>query len=213
MFNPAEYSISKSSSFSPGNNVGKTTTKNKFEQGQPRSLSLKLYFDTYQDGPDAEPVTKYTDTLFYLMSVEANDNKEPPTVEFSWGTFKFKGWLKSLRVNFTLFGIDGKPLRATADITMDEKPGDAPKAETAARAWEGASIRKTADGSITGMAAQFTGDPANYRVVAAVNNIDNPLKVKNGAIIKVPTSISVSASVSAPPPPPPPAPPSVPRRP
>ncbi len=213
MFNPAEYSISKSSNFSPGNAVGKTAPNKKFEQGQPRSLSLKLYFDTYQDGPEAEPVTKYTDTLFALMAVETHNNKEPPTVHFTWGEFTFKGFLKTLKVSFTMFALSGTPLRATADITIEEKVAEAVAAQTAARGWEGNSVRKTADGSITGMVAQFTGDPANYRAVATLNNIDNPLKIPNGAIIKIPSSVSASVSVSAPTPPSPPPPPTVPRRP
>jgi hypothetical protein len=199
MFNPSEYAVNKTSSFSPGNAVGQTTANRKFEQGQPRTLTLKLYFDTYQDGPQAEPVTKYTDTLFNLMTVEANDanQNEPPTVEFSWGEFKFKGFLKTVKVNFTLFAINGTPLRGVADITMEEKAAAAIAAQTAARGWEGNSVRKTADASITGMAAQFTGDASNYRVVAALNNIDNPLKIKNGAIIKIPTNVTASASAQA----------------
>lgn len=199
MFNPSEYSLSKTNSMSTGNATGTTTPDRRFQQGQPRSMTLKLYFDTYQDGPAADPVTKYTDTLFYLMSVEANDNKEPPTVEFKWGTFIFKGWIQSLKVNFTLFDIHGSPVRATADITMTEKPGDAP---TPGSNWTGTTVRKTADSSVIGVVAQFT-DPSNYRAVAAANNIDNPLKVKNGTVVKI------SADISIPPPPPIPAPPSI----
>lgn len=207
MFNPSEYKIQKSNSYSPGNNVGKSTPDKKFQQGQPATLTLKLYFDTYQDGPDAEPVTKYTDTLFALMTIEAGNGKEPPDVEFKWGTFTFKGRITQLGVNFTLFDYSGTPLRATADLTLTEKPGPAIAAQTAARGWEGQTVRKTADASIVGIAAKFSGSPANYRTIADLNNIDNPNKIPNGATIKVPTS------PPAPPPPPPPNPPAPPTAP
>jgi hypothetical protein len=214
MFNPSEYKLSKSNSYSAGNKVGKTNADKKFEQGQARQLTLKLYFDTYQDGPDAEPVTKYTDTLFALMTVEAGDGKAPPDVEFKWGTFSFKGHMLSVNVNFTLFDFAGTPLRATADLTLDEKPGNVVQAQTAGRGWEGQTVRKTADASIVGVAAKFTGNPANYRTVAEANNIDNPNKIPNGTTLKVPTNTPPPPPPPPPPgPPAPPAPPSVPRRP
>jgi hypothetical protein len=215
MFNPAEYTITKQNNYSPGNEVGRSSPDNKFHQGSPRTMNVKLYFDTYQDGPSAESVDKYVSALFKLMEVEEGDQDPPapPFVEFKWGTLTFKARLTNLSVSYTLFMPDGTPVRATATVTLAEKVDEKVVLQTAGRAWEGRTVRKTADGSIIGMAAKFTSDPANYRVIAAVNNIENPLKVKNGITIQIPPPVLPAPPAPPAIPPPPPLPLKPPRRP
>jgi len=189
MFNPAEYSLTKANNYSPGTDVGQTTARRQFKSGDPRSLSVKLFFDTYQDGPAAEPVTKYTDNLFAMMTVEAGGtNREPPDIIFKWGTFEFKGRLTNVQLQFTLFNKEGTPLRATATISMIERPDVIIAAQTASRAWEGRTEMIDASKSLATIAASATGDANNWRAIAEVNNIEDPKKLKSGAVVKVATS-------------------------
>ena len=46
----------------------------------------------------------------------------PPLLKFTWGTSAalsdFQGFLSSVNATYTMFGVDGRPIRATCNITL-----------------------------------------------------------------------------------------------
>ncbi len=194
MFNPTDYTINKTNSYSPGSGgTGQTTPNVTFTQGQPRTLALSLWFDTFSDGPSAAPVTDHTAPLWAMMDVKNGDGA-PPIVEFQWGSVHFKAVITSLSEKFMLFQPDGTPVRAMVTVNLQEKPDDAAASSSAAGASAGSSaspastttaVTTSSDQPLHVIAANVTGDPANYRAIASANNIDNPLKVKNGMSLNV----------------------------
>lgn len=48
----------------------------------------------------------------------AGGRMRPPVVYFLWGDLQFTGVLESVNVEFLLFGVDGRPRRATAQCAM-----------------------------------------------------------------------------------------------
>ncbi len=194
MFNPTEYSISKTNDYSPGNKVAKDTPETKFQQGHPVELSLTIWFDTYNDGYDAEDVRKYTDPLYKLMEVDPAKHA-PPIMEFWWAdTMILRGVITSLRQKFTLFKHDGTPVRTSVDLSIKQKVKDDGStdddsfslATAAGKPWPQKVVTKTADASLWSIAAKVTGNPDFWKNIAEASNIEDPLKIKNGTSIQVP---------------------------
>ncbi len=187
MFNPFEYAISKQNSYQRGNVMGRNAPSYEFQQGGQRSLQLTLYFDTLDK---LEPVTKYTEPLWSLMMIDetttvSNTNKSsPPQVAFVWEKLEFKAFITNMSHKFTLFTAEGTPVRCVVTMTLEEGiPADEVPAQDA-----GASstpqtqtpVTATEGERMDNMAARDGGSPANYRDMAAANNIDNPTNVPRG---------------------------------
>ena len=73
-----------------------------------QSLSLKLYFDTYESG---DKLTDITEKLWKFMEPgEEKGSKTknyPPEVAFKWGPFSFEAYVTDMTQKFTLFKSDG----------------------------------------------------------------------------------------------------------
>lgn len=188
MFNPNEYSISKSNTWNREDDAGKNVPSITFKQGSPISLKLQLYFDTYMDESRID-IREYTDVLWKMMVVDPNkedpDTKksEPPKVAFQWGKFYFEAVIKSLSQKFTLFLEDGTPVRSTVDISLEqiEDPTDfKPQAAIAQPANPRKSIVATLSTRLDQIAAEHLKDATQYRKIAEANNMDDPRKPKPG---------------------------------
>ena len=74
LFNPKEYSIQKQNSWTSPKVTGKSAPVLQFDKGQPASLTLQLFFDTYAlagNGAKPEDVRiRYTGPLWQLMQTD-----------------------------------------------------------------------------------------------------------------------------------------------
>ncbi|MEW6231992.1 MAG: peptidoglycan-binding protein, partial [Chloroflexota bacterium] len=143
LFNPTEYSISKQNQWSvSGAKRGRDVATLEFGGGQPKQITLQLFFDAYeQEGGD---VREYTDGLLKLMQIDqtlksSNPNSgkgQPPKCRLQWGrVWSFNCVIENMTQKFTLFRDDGRPVRATVDLTLrqaedeNELPGQNPTTE------------------------------------------------------------------------------------
>ena len=123
LFNPKEYTLTKSNTWESKAQRGSNTPKVKFKQGGSQTLKLQLYFDTLEDKAD---VRKYTDKLWKMMAIDESTEhpqskkSAPPICAFQWGTFYFEAIIKTMTQKFTLFLADGTPVRTTVDITFEQ---------------------------------------------------------------------------------------------
>jgi hypothetical protein len=198
LFNPKEYSISKTSSWTKKQNSSSIPNL-QYGGGEPRKLSLDLFFDaTDEVGGDVRGITE---KLFALL--EANNKfkqekkKRPPTVEFHWGrTWTFPAVIDSLSVQYALFRPDGTPIRATAKISLTqvEKAVDKPSAGGSKKG-QNPTTRGLADlrshtvrdgDSLPSIAYASYGDPTRWRAIAEANGIDDPLALRRGRVLSVP---------------------------
>jgi hypothetical protein len=190
MFNPEQYTIKKSNSWG-GNDkpqMGRNVPRVEFKSGSAATLDLTLIFDSQMERKD---VRLFTNPLFKMMLIDsstrdADTNKgNPPAVAFSWGKLYFKAVITSLTQKFTLFDETGMPIRCEVQINLqqyadpsendDQVPGMAPGV--------------TLTGTATFTEGQrldnilVKGKP-NPRGLAELNNIDNPLAIRNGTSIR-----------------------------
>jgi len=169
------------------------------DRGGSVSLKLKLHFDTADTASDVRSVTN---KLLKLMMIDTSSESQatgkssPPLAAFSWGRVYFRAVVTAMTQNFTLFKEDGTPLRCVVDITLeqqDEDPALTTQVQGSTSSGTQRSVNSTGGNTeqttqgdrIDHVAGRGTGSSSNYRAVATNNNIDNPLRLRNGQTLRV----------------------------
>lgn len=198
VFNPSSYTISNRAVYNEKNEMGDTAIP-QFVGIAPMELSVKLLFDSSSIGQAAvntamlsaaagsfkepEPVSVYTNELMKLVMVKADEHK-PPLVTFCWGDLEFTGYVKALEHTYTMFTINGKPIRASVDLTIvreddgKKTPLESPDRTKYATYTEGMSLWM--------LAYKEYGDCEKWRVIARTNGLRDPLDLKPGQLLKIP---------------------------
>lgn len=191
LFNPTEYSLSKTNSWDSVAIVGFDVPPTEFQGGQPTTLSLDLFFDTYERNED---VRTYTDKVFQLtkISSETRQNSQrgrPPRCLFNWGrVFSFQSVITSLSITYTLFKPDGTPVRAKMKLELQEceDPSFQPPQNPTSQGSYGHKIHVVQPGdTLNLLAAKYYGNPNTWRVLADNNNLDNPADLRPGQLLEI----------------------------
>lgn len=194
MFNPKEYTFSKKNSWNFVDRKGKNLPSPEFKSGQPTNLKIQLLFDTFESGEDVRQ--RYTTKIWDLTKVneQTKDRKSktgrPPLCQFQWGTtWAFKAVVTDISQKFTLFKPDGKPVRATLDVTFQqvEDEGLYPRQNPTSGAGEQQKLRLVKEGErLDWIATTEYGDPTLWRLIAEQNDLDNPLMLNPGQVLAIP---------------------------
>ena len=187
LFNPGELKLDKSANWSRVAPAGRDTARSTFTNGEPYSLSVEFFFDTYESRED---VRDYTGELVKLVTVHG-DLHRPPRCKISWGSNDFGGlqWaLQSLNQRFTLFLPDGTPVRAS--LTCSFKEWRSPKEEARTVKRSSPDVAKTRvvkrGETLSSIAAEEYNDPTLWRPIAELNGIHNPRRVAPGDVLAIP---------------------------
>jgi nucleoid-associated protein YgaU len=195
-FNPTDYTVSKANQWSDGRQLSDEFPQREFIGGDPRELRMTLLFDAADT--DNTDVAGVTDQLFGMLEVapdveSGKKTARPPTVTFSWGQVSsFTAVATSLRVRYTLFDVDGTPLRAVADISLTQVEkvvgaGGGARQNPTTSGIAGLRMHTVRDGdSLQSIAYAMYGDPTRWRPIAEANGIDDPLSLPRGRTLTVP---------------------------
>jgi hypothetical protein len=199
LYNPPDYTMTKTNTFSTTPVTGSNVTPPQFGGGGNVKMNFELFFDTYVgEESSMTSVKTYTDPLLELMEIEsstvsadANAKKgRPPICTFMWGTsWSFKGFIDSLTLKFTLFTSQGTPVRATATMSMMQvKDDDAQPAQNPTSGGEGVRATHTVDWGETLdlIAYRQYGDATKWRSIALANDLDDPRSLRPGQKLVVP---------------------------
>ncbi len=200
LFNPKELSVEKSNQFAEVNIPGLASPVFQFVRGNARTVTLDLFFDTYEEGID---VRIFTDritgwdagSMFSnlpgitkgLMDIDS-DLHAPPICLFVWGAFIFQCIIERVSKRFTMFLPEGIPVRATLNVTLKEyREVDVQVREIDLHSSDITKkyIVKSGD-SIWLIAAKEYGNPADWRLIAYANEIENPMVLSPGQEIIIP---------------------------
>jgi hypothetical protein len=182
LFNPTEYQLAQSNQFAEVAIPGLGAPLLQFGRGNARTLSMQLFFDTYEKGED---VRDHTKKLTALLAIDDHLHA-PPVCEFTWGGLTFIGVLEQANQRFTLFLPNGIPVRATVDVTFKEfwdekKQGGRLQSTHFAKR----QVVKRGD-TLSAIAGHQYGDPALWRPIAEANGIDDPLALQPGQVLVIP---------------------------
>jgi len=200
LFNPKELSVEKSNQFAEVAIPGLSSPIYQFVRGNARSVTMDLFFDTYEEGTD---VRIFTDRITGwdagsmlsslpgaakgLMDIDS-ELHAPPVCLFIWGAFLFQCIIEQISKRFTMFMPEGIPVRATLSVTLKEyrevdiqvKELDLHSPDVTKR-W----TVKQGD-SLWSIAVQEYGDPADWALIAEANGIDNPRVITPGMELVIP---------------------------
>ena len=193
LFNPKEYTLSRTNSWDIKMVKGKNIPEVTFGGGQPASLKMQLFFDTFEAGSD---VRKHTQGLWKLMRINDDQKNpktqkgEPPRVTFSWGQYwSFEAVIESLSQTFTLFLDSGIPVRSTVDIQFKQVRDEMAFAGTNPTSGGGEPHRVhvvQAGERLDWIAFQVYGDSTLWRAIARENNLLRPHRLRPGQRLIIP---------------------------
>jgi len=200
-FNPREYSITKSATWNrPTNKGAKHATAPEFGGVQPQTVQMELFFDDWEGTGN---LVRDIETLLGWLkptdrSINQKKKPQPLALRFQWGGKQpladFRGFLKSVSAKYTMFRPDGTPVRATAQIALEEIPSDPKPTNPTSGAREGRRSHVLAAGdSLHSIAYREYDDPALWRGLAVFNAIDDPLRVSPGTRLLIPTADEAAA--------------------
>jgi len=191
LFNPEKFTVERSNQFNEVDIPGKSSPILQFVKGSARTLTMDIFFDTYETNED---VRIFTDLITGwesqnkkakgLMDIDP-DLHTPPICNFIWGDFIFTCIIERVSKNFTMFISDGTPVRATLNVTLKEcaeiKRKEKRHSSDRTKVW----TVKQGD-SLWFIAGKEYGDPALWRHIAEANDIDNPRLLKLGMELTLP---------------------------
>lgn len=190
-FNPTDYLTEKRNQYSETAIPGLGSPIIQYGYGSAETLSIELLLDTYTK---AEPNKKKRDVRDkYIRKLEqflAIDGElhAPPPCKVVWGSLEFVGVLESLRKNYILFAEDGTPVRAratlswkeyqTPEMQVMETPRFSPDRRKRHILHEGDSLWQ--------LAYDYYGAVSHWKLIAEVNDIEDPLNLDPGTEILIP---------------------------
>jgi nucleoid-associated protein YgaU len=213
LFNPGEISRSRTATWEAEPIAGHggpdgAAPEVEFHAVEPETLTLELFFDTYEDRSDtagwaaalippvpgglvststATDVRRHTDRVARLARIDQELHR-PPVCRLWWGKFDvFQGVLTELGQSYTMFLEDGTPVRATLSCTFLEV---VPQARVRVSELHSADVprtrRVTRTDTLASIAAQEYGDPGLWREIARANRVVNPRQLRAGDVLVIP---------------------------
>lgn len=195
LFNPAQLRVSRANDWDSAKGAGKGITSLTFQGSSNGTMALDLFFDTTSDGT---PVTRHTGRLLELMDisvevVKTSDGElqgRPPYVTFHWGDLhSFKAVITQLELTFTYFSASGVPLRAMVNLSLLQfEASDAfgPQNPTSGTPRPARVHRVQPGETLDRIAARYYGDSTQWRALATVNGLGDPLALRPGTLLSVP---------------------------
>jgi hypothetical protein len=192
MFNPFEYTVTKTNTYEQKSRNNADVPQVEFKKSGPQMLKMSLTFDTYESGED---VSRETRKLWKLMESktrrEGNRNVKvpPPESAFEWGVFRFVAVITNMTQKFTLFKMDGTPVRAqvevsfTQHIDVEDYPGQNP---TSGDGPIERIYQVVAGDRLDTIAFAQYGNAARWRAIAEHNNVDDPTHLRPGQQLTIP---------------------------
>jgi hypothetical protein len=192
-FNPKELTVAKAASWSRQSGKGnKKSGPPHYNGPQPSKLSLEMFLDASakQDKSVVSTVEKLFSCCIPTATSHRQNKGQPPWVRFKWGSLNgFLAYISSVSVKYTLFTATGIPIRATCTVTLEELAGEPPKQNPTSGGLVPRRIHVlTAGETLAGVAYAEYGDPALWRAVARVNEIDDPLRLRPGTRLLLPST-------------------------
>lgn len=211
-FNPTEYTLTKGAQYAEIGIPGIDAPIQQFINGQAERLTLELFFDSTEDGTGktVKPVTERTNKFFRLVKMSGEEHA-PPRLRFYWGdsTSGFPGLVAdrsttqftkrkafdcvcdSVQQRFTFFNPDGVPLRARLTVSLREyRTLEEQLKALNLQSADHTKVHEVQQGETLPLIAHRAyGNAAEWRTIAAFNEIVNPRDLAPGMVLHLPPTI------------------------
>ncbi|WGV27999.1 CIS tube protein [Halotia branconii] len=184
LFNPTEYSTEVSNQFQRTAIPGTSTPVTQFVSGNTETLTMDLFFDSYERRED---VRIYTNNITTLLDIDPVLHA-PPVCEFHWASLNFKATIEQVTHKFTLFLESGYPVRATLSVTFKEYRTLSEQIQDIRKESSDRTKRITVKQSdyLWHIANQEYENSGLWRPIARANKISNPRILAVGRELVIP---------------------------
>lgn len=192
-YNPTTISFSRSVTYQRDPKQA-TDPDVQFTGAGPTQLTVQLLLDAV-GRRDRSDVQAEIDRLASWTTVPDPSRPAggPKRLLFTWGSLRFngehtlEGFLEALKVTIELFDREGRPLRATVDLTLKSAHAE-PKGTNPTSGSDRPRRRHVLRGAETLHAVAFRtyGDPGAWRQVAELNGVDDPARLRPGVELLLP---------------------------
>ena len=191
-FNPTQLTLNKTATYGGTNNrESEAGGQEQYANTGTRTLGFTAFLDEWE-APAGADVGDMVSKLQNWCNPDRETlplQAEPPTVMFVWGKFNFTGKLASVNATFDLFRKDGTPARADVVVSIKERPPETSGTNPTSGGPAGRRSRTIVEGdTLHGIAYRELGDADLWRVIAEMNDIDDPLCVPAGTVVLVPSA-------------------------
>lgn len=198
-FNPKELKVSKSAKWK------RESQRNRRSSSVPEfsgSDPVKLTLDAFLDASDTQDssVVDAVEKLFSLVvpTKESLDAGKacPPVVIFRWGGLTgFVAYVSQVSVTYSLFTQGGTPIRATAQVSLEELTPDYPPQNPTSGSDRVRDTHRVVEGdTLPELAHRHYGDPSTWRDVAQANGMDDPMTLRPGTTLLLPAADDLAGS-------------------
>ena len=185
LFNPEEYSLNRENNFASQAIPGLSSPIIQFAHGNLRTLDMELLFDTYEKKSDVRAVTEQ---FVRLMEIDPVLHA-PPILIVAWASLNFRCVLTKASQKFLFFMQDGSPVRARISASFTEFIDAEHEALKVKRETADYTKRHVVlqGETIAGIASKYYGDPALWRPIAVLNELDEPRRLSAGMLLTIPS--------------------------
>jgi hypothetical protein len=199
-FNPSELTISKSAKWERRPVKGaKQAGPPEYSGAEPCRLTVEMFFDATLQHRETivDSVEKLFSCCVPLDKTRTDKKPMPPLVVFKWGNVtSFPAFVTQVDARYTRFAANGVPIRAVCTVNLEEMPAEPGKQNPTSGVYSVDRVHtKIAGDTLALIAYREYGDPALWRLVAAHNGVDDPMRIADGTSIALPPIDALFASV------------------
>lgn len=201
MFNPTEYTLKTAAKVTRTDSPATPGGTAQFAGTDAITLSLTLFLDAFSE-PEGDVTPKVSTLLGWTYPTKATAGEGPtahpmpPQVGLEWGNKQletFFGYITNLSVKYTVFRMDGTPVRATVELTIVGQSEKLARTNPTSHAIDSRRVRTVTDGdTLHSIAHRELGRAAAWRAIAELNGIDDPQRVPAGSSVLIPTRADAS---------------------
>jgi len=191
-YNPEQFSLSKKTDWTnTGFSLESGWHEPTYNSTKPASLELEIFLDAFEEvtgdvSGDVNKLVDWTKPRSVLVGPP-----HPPLLEFMWGFTNvlpgMRFYLESVDATYTLFRVDGTPIRATCKLTLTEWSNPTSRQNPTSGGVAGMESHLLVEGeTLHSLAWETYGDAALWRAIAEYNDIDDPMRVAAGTRVLLP---------------------------
>jgi hypothetical protein len=194
-YNPEQFSFTKSAEWTdpPVKTGDKDPAPPVHQRTNPATIQMQIFFDAFEElfGDVTDEVLTLADWM-KPCPPKVKGVMNPPLLEFQWGSSRaltgFRGYLSNLTANYTMFRMDGTPIRAECSITLTEVPRRTARQNPTSGSLAGLQAHVLIAGdTLQSVAWTEYGRADFWRGLAAFNGIDDPLRLRPGSRLLLPS--------------------------
>ena len=192
MYNPTSISVSRSVNWSRTSKAGANVPETDFGGGDATTFSIpSVIFDgTIPLMGETAPTPNIMadlDKLVSFMDIDTTLDR-PPFCRFMWGAYRSgQVTIEKVDITYQLFDRSGKPLRAEVSVTFRqaEDPSELPYQNPTSRSYARRYHTVIEGETLDWIAHQEYGDTNAWRHIAETNNLNNPLDLRPGQLLRL----------------------------